>query len=94
MLSAGLKGIDEKMSLADPVSDDLYHYTPLQREQQGIESLPHDLYDAVHAAADSAVIRETLGDHVLDKLVETKLAEYEAHRLHVSVKEFEESINL
>ncbi len=94
MLASGLKGLDEEMPLADPVVDDLYHYTPLQREQQGIESLPHDLYDAVHAAAGSAVMRETLGDHVLDKLVETKLEEYDAHRLHVSFKEFEESINL
>jgi glutamine synthetase len=94
MLSAGLSGLDEELPLADPVTDDLYHYTPLQREQQGIESLPHDLYDAVQAAGNSDLIRSTLGGHVLDKLLETKLAEYDTYRLHVSHREFDESINL
>jgi len=94
MLSAGLNGLDEELPLAEPVTDDLYHYTPLQREQQGIESLPHDLYDAVQAAANSDLIRSTLGGHVLDKLLETKLEEYDTYRLHVSHREFEESINL
>jgi len=94
MLSAGLQGLDDELPLADPVTDDLYHYTPLQREQQGIESLPHDLYDAVQAAAGSDLIRSTLGTEVLDKLLETKLEEYDGYRLHVSNREFEESINL
>lgn len=94
MLSAGLQGLDDKLPLADPVIDDLYHYTPLQREQQGIDSLPHDLYDAVHAAASCAVVRATLGDEVLEKLLETKRAEYDGYRLHVSHREFDESIHL
>ena len=94
MLSAGLKGLDDELPLADPVIDDLYCYTPLQREQQGIDSLPHDLYDAIQAAISSEVVRATLGDDVLDKLLETKLEEYEGYRLHVSHREFDESINL
>jgi glutamine synthetase len=94
MLAAGLDGLDEKMKLAEPVVEDLYHFTPLQREQQGIESLPHDLYDAVQEAAASPLMRATLGDHVLDKLLETKLEEYDLYRLHVSNREIEESINL
>ena len=94
MLAAGLKGLDDKLPLADPVSDDLYHYTALQRDQLGIESLPHDLYDAVQATAGSEVVRATLGDEVVDKLLETKLKEYDGHRLHVSNRELEESINL
>ena len=94
MLASGFKGLEDQLPLADPVTDDLYKYTAIQREQQGIESLPHDLYDAVQAAASSEVVRTTLGDHVLDKLLETKLAEYDGHRLHVSHREFEESINL
>jgi len=94
MLSAGLKGLDDKMPLADPVVDDLYHYTALQREEQGIASLPHDLYNAVHAARVSDLIRETLGSDVLDKLLETKLEEYDGYRLHVSQREFDESIKL
>ncbi|MFQ5743953.1 MAG: glutamine synthetase family protein, partial [Acidobacteriota bacterium] len=94
MLAAGLKGIDGSYELSDPVTDDLYQYTPLEREQQGIESLPHDLYDAVQKATGSELLRQTLGDKVLDKLLETKLNEYDAYRLHVSHREIEENINL
>ena len=94
MLASGFKGLEDQLPLADPVTDDLYKYTAVQREQQGIDSLPHDLYDAVQTAASSDVVRTTLGDHVLDKLLETKLAEYDGHRLHVSHREFKESINL
>ena len=94
MLSSGLQGLEDELPLADPVTDDLYKYTSVQREQQGIDSLPHDLYDAVQAVASSEVVRATLGDHVLDKLLETKLAEYDGYRLHVSHREFDESINL
>ena len=39
-------------------------------------------------------LRATLGDDVLDKLLETKLEEYDGYRLHVSHREFDESINL
>jgi glutamine synthetase len=94
MLAAGLRGVEEKYDLAEPVADDLYHYTPMQREQKGIESLPHDLYDAVQKASHSELLRETLGSDVLDKLIETKLNEYESYRLHVSHREIEESLNL
>ena len=94
MLAAGLKGLDGGYALAEPVTDDLYHYTPMQREQQGIESLPHDLYDAVQAAAESEMLRATLGEDVLEKILETKLDEYDGYRLHVSNLEIEQSINL
>ena len=94
MLAAGLKGLDDKMPLPEPVIDDLYDYTALEREQKSIASLPHDLYDAIQAAAGSELLRETIGAEVLDKLLETKLAEYDGHRMHVSQREFEEGINL
>jgi glutamine synthetase len=94
MLAAGLKGIEERYELSEPVSDDLYHYTPMERQQRGIQSLPHDLYDAVQKASKSELLHETLGKDVLDKLVETKLNEYDAYRLHVSSREIQESINL
>jgi len=94
MLAAGLEGIDNGYECPDPVTDDLYGYTPMQRQEQGIDSLPHDLYGAVQAARDSRLLHETLGDHVVENLLETKMAEYDSYRLHVSRREVEQSINL
>ena len=56
--------------------------------------MPHDLYAAVRCAEGSTYLSETLGEGVLAKLVETKMAEYDGHRLYVSSRELEESLKL
>ena len=94
MLAAGLKGLEEQMPLGEPATQDLYNLSAVEREEQGIESLPHDLYDAILRAKDSELLRETLGDSVLNKLIETKLEEYDGYRLHVSNRELEQSLHL
>jgi glutamine synthetase len=94
MLSAGLDGLDNKMELRPASTEDLYHMSEAERSAQNIASLPHDLYAAVRSAESSEYLRETLGTSVLDKLVETKMAEYDGHRLHVSTRELEESLKL
>ena len=94
MLAAGLKGIDEKYEVPSPSNIDLYQLSTLEREQQEIEALPHDLYDAVLCAKDSELLYEVLGEEVLKKLVETKLSEYDGYRLQVSNRELEEHLHL
>ena len=94
MLAAGLDGLEKKLELREPRVDDLYHLSPVDRAEQGIESLPHDLYAAVQCAKDSELLREALGGNVLDKIVATKTNEYDAYRLHVSNMELAESLKL
>jgi len=94
MLSAGLDGLDNEMDLRPQSPEDLYHMSDAERRSQDIDSLPHDLYAAVRSAEGSSYLSETLGEGVLAKLVETKMAEYDRHRLHVSSRELEESLKL
>lgn len=94
MLAAGLDGIDRKLELRDPNPEDLYHLSPSERVEKGIDALPHDLYDAVEEASSSELLRGLLSDGVLDKLVETKLNEYDAYRLAVTQRELAESLKL
>jgi len=92
ILAAGLDGVDRKLQVPEPMTIDLYSLTSMERQKLGIESLPHDLYEAVKVAEPSEFLREALGDDVLDKLVRTKLMEADKYRLHVSSLELEDSL--
>lgn len=94
MLRAGLSGLERQMPLPDPVNRDLYELTPVEREDLKIDSLPHDLYEAIRVARGSELLKETLGVDVLRKLVETKLSEFEEFRAYISPMDLEKHLEL
>jgi glutamine synthetase len=94
MLAAGLDGIDRGLEPPDPMTIDLYGLTPIEREEMGISSLPHDLFEAVQVAESSEFMREVLGERVHRKLVETKLSEVDEFRLAVSALDLEKHLVL
>jgi glutamine synthetase len=89
MLAAGLKGIEGKYPLAEPVEVDIYHLSEAERERHGIKELPGSLYEAVLEVENSALVRETLGDHIFNKFLENKKIEWDQFRTHVSSYEIE-----
>ena len=74
MLSAGLKGVEEKYELSD--SDNLIH-------------LPSDLNDAIVQMEKSALVRETLGEHVFEYVLRNKRAEWLDYNRQVSTYELD-----
>ncbi|MBI4701874.1 MAG: glutamine synthetase [Deltaproteobacteria bacterium] len=90
MLAAGLEGVSGGYRLPDEVTTDIYALNPMERERQHIRSLPHSLYEAIGCARESVLVRRTLGEGVLGKLVETKLGEVESYRKTVTAKEIAE----
>jgi glutamine synthetase len=94
MLAAGLDGLQRKLPVPDPMTLDLYELTPVERERLGVESLPHDLYAAIQMAEGSELLRDCLGDDVLNKLLETKLADFEKFRLYISPLDLERHMEL
>jgi len=89
MLAAGMKGIKEGYELPDPVEEDIFEMTEAEREKHGIASLPGSLGQAIEAAQDSALLKEALGEHIFNKLIENKKIEWDAYRMHVSKYELE-----
>lgn len=94
MLAAGLDGMDRELQPPDPMTIDLYGLTPQERVEMGINSLPHDLFEAVKVAEGSAFLRETLGETVLRKLIDTKVSEADKYRLNVSPLELKDHMVL
>jgi glutamine synthetase len=89
MLRAGLEGIKNKYELPGPIEEDVYEMTASRRQELNIQSLPGSLYEAIEAAEASPLVRDTLGDHVFNKLIENKKIEWDRFRVHVSNFEIE-----
>ena len=89
MLAAGLKGIEGKYKLPDPVEEDIFEMSEAERERRGIASLPGSLIEAVRETEKSALVKEALGDHVFGKFIENKKIEWDNYRIHVSQYELD-----
>jgi glutamine synthetase len=94
MLAAGLKGVEGKYPLPEPVEEDVYHLSVAERERLGIKELPGGLYEAVLEMEKSDLVREALGEHIFQKFLENKKIEWDRFRTHVSQYEIERYLPL
>ena len=84
MLAAGLKGIEGKYPLAEPVEHDVYEMDEKARAKAGIVSLPGNLFEALQEVRKSTLVSEALGDHIFNKFIENKVKEWDLYRIHVT----------
>lgn len=89
MLTAGLKGIEGKYRLPDPVETDVYHLPPEERRRLGIEELPGSLIEAIELAEKSEILKEAVGEHIFEQLIESKRFEWDDYRIRVQPYEIE-----
>ena len=83
MLAAGLKGMEKKYSLAAPTERDVYHLTLEEMTELKIECLPGSLIEAIEIAESSALLKETLGEHIFNNLIMAKKIEWDDYRKRV-----------
>lgn len=89
MLAAGLRGIENKYELPDPIEEDIFEMTTDRRLSKGIKSLPGSLGEAISLAEKSELVREALGNHIFEKFLLNKKIEWDNYRMHVSDYELE-----
>ena len=70
MLAAGMKGIEERYPLPEPVEEDIYEFSAEKRKELNITELPGNLYEAICETENSELVREALGDHIFSKFIE------------------------
>ena len=80
MLRAGLDGIRRQLQPPPISNEDLYE----RRSRRGLEMLPGSLGEALAALQSDDLMRETLGDHILERFVEAKTSEWQDYVTHVS----------
>ena len=91
-LAAGLDGIARFMTPPSEVTENLYEMDEAGRRAKGIEDLPGDLNEALELMQQDSLVMDTLGPHVGQAYLDSKKAEWEAYRAHVSDWEREKYI--
>jgi len=84
MLGAGLKGVEGKYPLPEPVEHDIFEMDAKARAEAGITSLPGSLWEAVEEFKQSVMANEVLGDHIFGKVIANKEKEWDMFRIHVT----------
>ena len=80
LLAAGLKGIEEKLTLQEPTRGDVY-------EDTNVTEIPRSLRAATETLRGSAMLREAFGDGVVDHY--TRAAEWEQEEFDKIVTDWE-----
>ncbi|WP_061962297.1 glutamine synthetase family protein [Demequina flava] len=90
LLAAGMKGIEEELTLPDGAEDDVWELSAAERRAMGYEPLPSSLSEAIQVMERSELVAETLGERVFDFVLRNKRAEWEQYRAQVTPYELEQ----
>lgn len=89
VLAAGLDGIDRGTALPAAVDQLVGEMSAEERARRQLQPLPSSLGEAIEAFAGSELLRETLGEHVFETLLENKRIEWDDYRSQVTPYEIE-----
>ena len=74
ILGAILDGVENKIEPPHQVEENIYEMTPKELKAAGIDSLPGTLLEAVYLMKKDEVIKDALGEHILNEFIATRLA--------------------
>ncbi len=84
VVTAGRAGMREQIEPPPPIEQDIYHMSEQDRRRLEIGTLPSSLMESIEYARNSKILREALGDPLVDKLVENKRVEWDKFRIAVT----------
>ena len=87
MLAAGLEGIEKRYKIPEPVEPNIYEMQMEERKRRGLVSLPGNLFEAIEETKKSALVRETLGEHIFTRFLLNKEREWEEYRMQITSHE-------
>lgn len=90
ILKAGLEGIREKVAPPGSVEQNIYEMDLASRNEQGIASLPENLYEAIKELKKDELVQEALGPHIYSRFVLAKTKEWENYSSRVHSWEIDE----
>jgi glutamine synthetase len=89
LLHAGLDGIEKGYELPAPMDTNLYDLSHDERIRAGIEALPESLGDAIELGAESELLLRAFGEHIHNRFVDIKRAEWDDYRVQITPYELE-----
>lgn len=79
MLAAGLKGMEEKYELPEPVESDKF-----KKDSDKFPPLPKQLSEALTTFSESKFMKETLGDYIHQNIINNKIFEQEQFNKYIT----------
>ena len=93
ILGAILDGIENQIEPPKPVEENIYEMTPKELKKAGINSLPGTLIEAVYLLEKDNVIKDALGEHILNEFTTAKHIEWDRYRTYVTKWELDNYLN-
>jgi len=84
LLAAGLDGVKKGMAIPQPVEENVYEMSEVERRKRGIATVPGSLLEAIEEAEKSDLVKEALGEHTFKSFIENKKIEWDKYRTHVT----------
>ncbi|HAJ69821.1 MULTISPECIES: type I glutamate--ammonia ligase [Alkalibacterium] len=94
LLKAGMKGISEAKSAPNPINKNIYNMDQFEREENQIKSLPMTLIEAIEALKKDKTIIDALGQHIFDRFVVAREADWRKYSTAVSKYEMDRYFKL
>lgn len=93
MLAAGLNGVKSKIQVPGAIEENIYDMDKCERDSRNIDTLPDSLGAAVIEFAKSEVCKQSLGEHIYNRLIESNMQEWDMYKARVSQWEVDEYLN-
>ena len=84
LIAAGLDGIERELDPGTPHNINLYSLSEEERKAMGIDVLPQNLNEALNELEQNSVLRERLGEEIVDEFIKVKRKEWLDYSRHVS----------
>ena len=94
MLNSGLDGVKNKMTPPPSVDKDIFKMSPAEMDEAGIHVMPGSLKEAIEELKANPIAKETLGEHIFEKYIEAKEAEWDRYRTAVTDWELDEYLDI
>ena len=83
-LRAGMDGIKNEIMPPASIDRDLYTMSRAERKQEGLESIPTSLPDALLELEKDKLLVDTLGEHITKNYIRAKKAEWKEYSAQVT----------
>ena len=78
-----MDGIKNKIEPGEPTEINIYKLTEEERVELGIDLLPASLWEAYKELEKDEIIKEALGEHIVNAFIKAKAEEWEEYRAKV-----------
>ncbi len=83
MMAAGLDGLERQIDPGEPVNKNIFTMSQREKRRLKVGQLPPNLWAALDELERDAVVKDALGDHILEHYLRAKRQEWEEYISHV-----------